>query len=89
MGWRRRFSWSRRPFASSQRTSVALPDMVMSPSVLSLISWRRAATSSPTIVVLFQSACSRVLETTYLGALLRNDAKGSSLLPGQKPAHSS
>jgi hypothetical protein len=34
-------------------------------------------------VVLFQVGSFRVRETTYLGVLLKNDAKGSSSLSGQ------
>ncbi|UWP87050.1 hypothetical protein Dfulv_23525 [Dactylosporangium fulvum] len=86
-------SSSNSPWASSQRAVVALPDMLISPSVCSLTSRSRAATwsVSPEIRVVFcQVASVSVVVSTYFGAALMNDAKPASSPPvwfGQYCAH--
>src|SRR6266567_1651745 len=85
-----RRSSSSRPFASSHRTSVALPDIPMSPSDASLICRSCVATSPDTSVVLVHVALSSEFDTTYFAMLLMNGANGaSSPWLGQYDDHSS
>src|SRR3954467_3101833 len=72
-----RLSSSSRPFASNQRTSVALPDIPMAPSPCFNF-WISPATSPEISVVLFHVASFSVFETTYFGMVLMNDANGTS-----------
>ena len=75
--------------ASSQRTVVALPDIVRSLSVLSLTACT-AATSPGRTVVFCQAGSLTVEETTYLGIELMNSENGTSgPCSGQYEDHSS
>ena len=77
-----------RPSACNVWANVALPWTWISPSYCSLSLATSPATSPRMIVVGPQSAVSSVVETTYLGRVLRLDATGSSVSGklGQLPA---
>ena len=74
MGCTSRASSSSKPFASSHRTVVALPDIPMSPSVPSLTACTLAATSSERTVVFCQVGSLGVVDRTYVGIVLMNSA---------------
>jgi hypothetical protein len=90
-GWTSRRSSSTRPSSSSDRTSVALPDIPMFLPRFAFSSVTALATSSSSRVELCHSSVSSVVETTYFGVAFMGPAIGLSAAAsvGQYAAHSS
>jgi hypothetical protein len=88
IGWTSTLSSSRRPSRSSQRTVVALPDMVMSPPSWALMSVSFWATSPLMISKFCHSDAYRLLETTYFLIEFMTSPNGSAACSGQYAAHS-
>ncbi len=84
-------SSSTRPCSSSDRTSVALPDMPMFLPACALSSLTAPARSPSSSVVFCQSTFSSVVEATNFGVSFMTDTNGSEAgsCCGQNAAHSS